>query len=276
MQRDDDHKGLAHHLGVMTAAMDRRRLLRLLGAASLVPLVGCGGGDDDDTAGVDSGNSGADSGEGGACTVIPQETAGPYPGDGSNGPDALALDGIVRSDIRSSVGDASGTAEGVPLTVTLTLVDTGASCAPLAGYAIYIWHCDRSGNYSMYTGDAVGENYLRGVQETDSDGVVTFATIFPGCYSGRWPHIHFEVYPSLAAAASGSSVANTSQLALPEDVCAEVYTAAGYEASVGNLSQISLTSDNVFSDDGGVKQIAAVTGSVAAGYTASLTVGSAG
>jgi protocatechuate 3,4-dioxygenase beta subunit len=38
------------------------------------------------------------------------------------------------------------------------------------------------------------ESYLRGVQVTDSNGQVTFTTIYPACYSGRWPHIHFEVF----------------------------------------------------------------------------------
>lgn len=71
---------------------------------------------------------------------------------------------------------------------------------PLAGYAIYLWHCNRDGGYSMYSSGITAENYLRGVQVTDSNGEVTFSTIFPGCYSGRWPHIHFEVYASLDAA----------------------------------------------------------------------------
>lgn len=81
---------------------------------------------------------------------------------------------------------------------------------PIAGYAVYIWHCDRAGNYWMYSAAAASENYLRGVQETAEDGTVTFTTIFPACYSGRWPHIHFEVYPSLGVASSGASKVATS------------------------------------------------------------------
>ena len=103
----------------------------------------------------------------------------------------------------------------------------------LAGAAVYVWHCDRDGEYSMYS-DAVGdENYLRGVQEADEDGVVEFTSIFPACYAGRWPHIHFEVYPSLAEATSAGSKLRTSQIAIPQDVCEEVYGGAeGYEQSV--------------------------------------------
>lgn len=129
---------------------------------------------------------------------IPQETAGPYPGDGSNGPNVLEASGVVRRDITSSFGTGSATAEGVPLTFTLTLLDNANGCVPLAGAAVYAWHCDRDGKYSMYDSGLAGENYLRGVQEADSNGQVTFSSIFPGAYSGRWPHIHFEVFESMS------------------------------------------------------------------------------
>ena len=121
----------------------------------------------------------------------------------------------MRSDIRSSIGSASGTAEGVPLTFELTVTDTAAGCAPLAGAAVYLWHCDREGGYSMYSEGVEDENYLRGVQETDADGKLTFTSIFPACYSGRWPHVHFEVYASVADATGGGEPIATSQLALP-------------------------------------------------------------
>jgi len=163
----------------------------------------------------------------------------------------------------------SGAADGVPLSITLKIVDA-KSCAVKAGYAVYIWHCDRNGNYSMYT--AADQNYLRGVQETDADGAVTFKSIFPGCYSGRWPHIHFEVFESLEAATAASGKVATSQLALPKAPCDEVYATTGYESSVRNLSQISLATDNVFSD-GATTETPTVTGNVNAGYAASLTVG---
>ena len=57
-----------------------------------------------------------------------------------------------------------------------------------------MWHCDRLGRYSLYGAGVTNQNYLRGTQEADASGNVTFTSIFPGCYSGRWPHIHFEVY----------------------------------------------------------------------------------
>ena len=185
----------------------------------------------------------------------------------------LTLSGIVRSDIRSSVGGLSGTAAGVPMTVTLKLLNTASSCASLAGYAIYLWHCTQDGNYSLYSSSSINQNYLRGVQVSDSNGEVAFTTIFPGCYSGRWPHIHFEVYPSLAVATSSNDV-KTSQLAMPASACSQVYgVASGYGASVANFAAASLATDNVFSDDSAASQLATVTGDATNGFAATLTVG---
>ncbi|MDT7709370.1 MAG: hypothetical protein QOG20_4977 [Pseudonocardiales bacterium] len=116
------------------------------------------------------------------------------------------------------------------------------------------------------------QNYLRGVQQTDASGQVAFTSIFPAAYSGRWPHIHFEVYRSVADATSSGNAITTSQIALPEAVCDEVYATDGYSASVTNMSRTSLTSDNVFGDDAGVQQIAAMSGTVGAGLVAALTV----
>jgi len=207
------------------------------------------------------------------CGVeIPQETAGPYPGDGSNGPNVLEASGVVRRDITSSFGTASAKAEGVPLTFTLTLLDNANGCSPLAGAAVYAWHCDRDGKYSMYDSSLKNENYLRGVQEADANGQVTFTSIFPAAYSGRWPHIHFEVFESMNNATAAGQVLAVSQIALPQAACDDVYATPGYERSVTNMTRTTLSSDNVFGDDGGIYQLATMTGSAAEGYTAGLNV----
>ena len=65
----------------------------------------------------------------------------------------------------------------------------------------------------------------------------------------------------------------TSQLALPKEACDAVYATTGYESSARNLGGVTLTSDNVFGDDGGIFQIATVSGDVTKGYTAALAVG---
>src|SRR5205823_6254226 len=157
-------------------------------------------------------------------------------------------DGIVRRDITSSFGSASGTADGVPTTVQLTITNVAKGGAPYAGAAVYIWHCDQQGRYSLYSQGATTQNYLRGVQEAGADGKVTFTTIFPGAYAGRWPHMHFEVYPSLAEATKAGSTVATSQLALPEATCNAVYATSGYEQSLTNMKTTSLARDMVFSD----------------------------
>ncbi|MCS0498465.1 intradiol ring-cleavage dioxygenase [Protaetiibacter mangrovi] len=202
---------------------------------------------------------------------IPEETAGPYPGDGSNGPDVLEESGIVRSDIRSSI-DGGATAVGVPLVFTLALADMLNDDAPFEGLAVYVWHCDAQGGYSMYSEGLEDETYLRGVQVTGADGTVTFTSIYPGCYTGRWPHIHFEVYPDTSSIADSSTAIATSQLAFPQDACELVYADDRYSGSAQNLAGVSLATDNVFGDDGGALQLATLTGDPAAGYTATLPV----
>lgn len=276
-----DH-GLQHDLTTLAATLaKRRRALRWLAGAGTLALIGCGGGGDGATTSSSGTSTGTTTGTGTTttgCSLIPEETAGPYPGDGSNSSNgsianALTLSGIVRSDIRASIAGASGVAAGVPLTVQIELVNTNGACADLSGYAIYLWHCTADGKYSMYSSGVTGENYLRGVQETGSDGVASFTTIFPGCYSGRMPHMHFEVYRSLSTTLSYTNKLRTSQIAFPTDVCSTVYNgASGYSASVSNLAAISFSTDNVFSD-GVTTQLAAVSGSVSAGYLATLTVG---
>lgn len=206
---------------------------------------------------------------------VPEETSGPFPADGSDGRNILVQSGIVRSDITSSFGGATGVAKGVPTTIAITLLNQdGGKTSPLKGAAIYVWHCDAKGRYSIYDPYLAHQNYLRGLQVTDRKGRVTFRSIFPAAYSGRWPHIHFEVYTSMATATSGNNDVKTSQLALPAATCQQVYgVASGYDDSVSNFAQVSLASDNIFGDDNATLQLASVEGSVSAGFTATLTVG---
>lgn len=285
--------GLIHDLkSIQNQAMQanhaRRQALRWLGTAgalgiggsSLLTLQGCGGGGDAANSNNSTTTTTTDSLSGAvtSCSVAPEETQGPYPGDGSNTANGsianvLMLSGIVRQDIRTSVGSASGTADGVPLSMQIKLVSTNNSCAGLEGYAVYLWHCTRDGKYSIYSSGATTENYLRGVQATDSNGIATFTTIFPGCYSGRMPHMHFEVYRSLNTATSYSNKLKTSQLAFPVATCQDVYNnASGYSASVNNLTSISFASDNVFSD-GYSTELVSITGDVNQGYVATIVIG---
>ena len=231
----DHDRGLEFDVRTLVA---RRSALGLLGGAGLAALAGC----TDGSSGAGAGSSAATSGSTGASaspsvtasgtasgaasavdTQVPAETAGPFPGDGSNGQDVLDDTGIVRTDLRSSIGTSTTTATGVPLTVNLTVLDSAAGYGAMPGVAVYVWHCDAQGRYSMYSSGVEDENYLRGVQPTDASGTATFTTVFPGCYPGRWPHIHFEVYRSTAEATSAGQIVRTSQLALPAAASEAVY-----------------------------------------------------
>jgi protocatechuate 3,4-dioxygenase beta subunit len=246
-------------LGFDLATLGRRRLLRALGLGAVaVGAAACGA--------PSAASAATSAGE------IPDETAGPYPGDGSNGPNVLAESGIVRSDIPSSFGSASGTAEGVPMTLELTLTDIAGGGKPFAGAAVYVWHCTREGEYSLYSPNVQDENFLRGVQIADTVGKVRFTSVFPGCYAGRWPHVHFEVYPDQAGIADAANAIATSQVALPQPACEQVYAQRGYQASVANLARLSLASDNVFGDDSAARQLATVDGDVTSGYAVALPV----
>lgn len=289
-EEHDDHGGLHRDI---PALVGRRDMLRMMGGLSLAGLLAaCGVGESSDsTAGsATTTTAGATTTTAGAATTsaaatastieatetvgaaageeIPDETAGPYPADGSNGPNVLDDEGIVRPDLTTSIGGSSGVADGIPVAFNLSLVEAATGSA-LAGAVVYLWHCTADGRYSIY--EIEDENYLRGVQVADDAGRITFTSIFPGCYAGRWPHAHFEVYSSFEDATAGSGAVKTSQLALPQADCEAVYVDGRYGNSASNLSRLSLETDNVFAD-GWTDQLATVSGSVSSGYTASLLV----
>lgn len=272
---DDHDRGLPHDLGTL---IERRRALAWLGSAGLVTFLGACG--DEPFFGRAEAEVTATGADGSQCVVHPQETVGPYPADGSNrahGMLANVLDksGIVRADMRPSLDPAQAVALGMPLELTLMLVDAGRACAPLAGHAIYLWHCDAVGRYSIY--DLPEATYLRAVGVTDATGKATFTTIFPGCYPGRYPHMHFEVYPSLAKATSYANRILTSQIAMPEDVCHAVYQGgADYRESITHFARSPLARDGIFANNT-PKQLAAqtpsLTGDVVGGYRGGVVIG---
>ncbi|HUR79035.1 MAG TPA: hypothetical protein VMZ22_13890 [Acidimicrobiales bacterium] len=293
MHTADEHDlGLLHDLEVMrnrrlaaVRRLNRRAALRVLGAAGAgMVLVACGGDRHDEgnatemTDGESTPTGGAASAStteaaaaaGSSAQRAPTETAGPFPADGTNGPNVLVDAAVLRSDLTKSFGQYSGTASGVPLTVRLKVVRAGSGAA-YAGAALYLWHCDAAGRYSLYSEGATDQNYCRGVQRADGAGAMTFKTVFPGCYAGRWPHFHYEVFPSLSAL-SAANRQLTSQIALPENACAAVYRDDdAYPDSARNLQGVSLQTDGVFRDSY-QSQLGAVTGSAPSGYTMTYTV----
>lgn len=255
-QRHDHDLGFSHDLPRL---IGRRRLLALMGGVGALALSGL------PAAGLD-------------CVALPWETSGPYPADGTNVRDgqvvnALVENGIIRSDLRRSFGALSREADGVQLDLELTLLDADG-CTPLVNHAIYLWHCDADGHYSLY--DVTDANYLRGVGVSDAEGKVKFTTIFPACYDGRWPHMHFEIFETLDDAVSGEAAVLTAQIAMPQDEAATLYGAdTRYAASLERLGRVSLATDNVFGDnteDELAQETLQLTGDMELGYRGRVTI----
>lgn len=241
--------------------MERRRFLAALatGLGGAV-LAGCGS-----RAEAQDGN----------CPVTPTEIRGPFPADGVGGRDrsinVLELDGIVRRDITSSFAGMNGRAQGVPMEIELDLVRSADGCPVLASHAIYLWQCDASGDYSLYNNREV--NYLRGLQAADASGVARFESIVPGCYGGRAPHLHLEVFSSAEAAMAGERAVLVSQLGLPEEPSATVYAdRATYGESLRNLERWPPSRDWAFRGEEKSMLILGMSGDPQTGYTAKATV----
>lgn len=265
-EEDLEDQGLSFDIAT---AVTRRGALGVLGGGAVAAvLAACSSGG----AGASGGGGASDGGgtSGSALEEMPGETAGPYPGDGSNGPDVLETSGVERSDITTSI-DSDTIAEGVPLEISLTLLDMAGGDVPMAGAAVYLWQCDAAGRYSMYTEGVEEETYLRGVQITDSAGKVTFTSVVPGCYAGRWPHLHFEVFPDADSIVDAGNAILTSQIALPQDACDEVYALTEYDGSAENLAQLTLETDGIFSDSY-QQQLAVLSGDSTSGYAFSIDV----
>jgi len=245
-------------------AVQRREFVAALGLGSAVALgavgfAGCNGSggssDSGSSTATTTDSSGTTDTTDGSCTLIPEETQGPYPLDLSSNSD------YFRSDITEGK-------TGVPLTLTLRLVNVGLECAPIANARVDIWHCDKDGVYSGYSQpgiSTIGETFCRGIQLSDASGVVTFKTIYPGWYNGRITHIHFQVYLN-------SGLIATSQIAFPQDVTGDVYDSDLYDDHGQNASVTSFARDNVFSD-GTQYQMATMAGDIDSGYAAELVVG---
>lgn len=277
MNTHDSHdQGLRRDLDrLLESGLTRRRWLGLIAAGGgAAALAACSRSNAVPSTGTD--------GAGGHCVQAADETAGPFPSDGSNRvagvvSNTLAEAGVVRRDIRPSFGLSSNVAPGVALDLSLRLVDVKNGCSPLAGHALYLWQCDAGGRYSLYNDGVEGENYLRGVQLSDADGALSFRTIVPGCYRGRFPHLHYEVFPSLETTLDRDAALLTSQMAVPREACAATYAAdASYADSLGSFSRMTLENDGIF-DDNAPEQLAAMTielsGEPGVGYAGSIVVG---
>nr|WP_254184332.1 3,4-dioxygenase subunit beta [Micrococcus luteus] len=277
---DVEDQGAAFDVGTLVS---RRNALGIFGAgAGALVLAACGvqegassssgstSASASSSSPAASSSSAASASPSATLTEMVTENARPYPGGGSNGPDVLDASGIERSDLTTSI-DTGTAAEGVPLRVTMNVIDMANGDAAMTGAAVYLWHADAQGRYSMYSDGITEETYLRGVQVVGDDGTVTFTTVWPGCYDGRWPHLHFEVFPDKASITDATNNVLTSQIAMPEEQSAQVYATSAYDGSTENFADVSLETDNVFSD-GYETQLPQITGSVEKGFAITIDV----
>jgi protocatechuate 3,4-dioxygenase beta subunit len=233
--------------------IDRRAALRWLGVIGLGTVAvacsdggGSGGnassgtGADADTAPRPSGGTATNA----SCVLTPEMTEGPYFVDGD----------AMRSDITEG-------RPGAPLTLRLSVVDA-TGCQPVEGAAVDIWHADASGDYSAFGRSGPGTTFLRGIQETDADGVATFRTIYPGWYQGRAVHVHVKV-------SVGGSRVHTGQLFFADDVSGTVFAAKPYAARGDGW--VRNADDSIFAD-GGDRSIVGLEQADGA-YSGSLTMG---
>lgn len=250
---DDSHRSDAPQLP------GRREALGTLGALSAVPLMGLAGPAQAESIWAEQYDA-FDYSAARSCALIPKETAGPYPLTS-----VLDDDDMMRRDVTEG-------RPGVPLTLTLKLVNVNKACAPISNAAVYIWCTDKDGVYSGYQQpghDTRGQTFMRGIQISNSKGAVHFDMIYPGWYPGRITHVHFQVFLN---ADTGHTATATSQLAFPQSVTKAVYDSPLYAAKGQNTSVPDFAHDGVFSD-GVSLQMAKMKGSVDLGYSAKLMVG---
>lgn len=193
------------------------------------------------------------------CVVRPAQTEGPYFVDTR----------LNRQDIRSDPTDGS-VKPGVPLQLALRVsrVD-GATCAPLAGAMVDIWHCDASGIYSDAHDpqfDTRGRQYLRGFQITDAGGEVRFTTIYPGWYAGRTVHVHFKIRVGEPGARPREF---TSQLYFDDAITDRVLAQAPYRVDTKRRDRNA--GDGIYRRGG--EQLLLALRPEGAGYAASFDIG---
>lgn len=198
----------------------------------------------------------------------------PYPGEQLLQPGGASLaniwsaSGLLRHDIRPNLSGDGLAAAGLRMDLTMTLLAAGYAQTPIRNAAVYVWHSDAQGEYSVYgRNDA---DYLRGIGITDASGRVSFTTIYPGTYRGREPHIHFEIYPSLDAVRKASACILRSRILFPEATTREIY-----KSNLVYRPSLKLFDELVFGRPGAASptaRTALVSGTAKAGVRASISV----
>ncbi|RMZ85012.1 hypothetical protein DV738_g301, partial [Chaetothyriales sp. CBS 135597] len=170
------------------------------------------------------------------CTLQPDVTQGPYYVSGE----------YIRQDIREDQ-------EGVPVYLDLQIIDT-STCEPVSDLYFDLWHANATGVYSGIVASGNGDSsdtsnidttFLRGIQQTDSDGIVQFITIVPGHYTSRAPHIHILSHSpdsitvldnGTLSTADGTTASHVGQLFFDQDLLTEVGEISPYTENTQDLT----------------------------------------
>ena len=179
------------------------------------------------------------------CVLTPELTEGPYYIAGEK----------VRRDIRDGH-------PGTLLTLRLTVLNA-ATCKPIKGAAVDIWHADAAGVYSGFGSGAGSRTFMRGIQRTDKSGVAVFTTVYPGWYQGRAVHIHVKVHV-------GGNVVHTGQLYFPDSLTDSVYRRAPYSSRPNRTTR---NADDMIFGSGGARSMLKVKRSHSGLYVATITMG---
>jgi protocatechuate 3,4-dioxygenase beta subunit len=225
----------AVNTGMMTSLFSRRRVLAGLATVAASPVFA------------------AD--RPGACRLTPQTVEGPFYVDPA----------LVREDITEG-------RPGVALRLALQVVDANG-CRPVEGARVDVWHADAAGWYSGHDGQGDGrdvstrgQTFLRGTQFADAGGGVAFATLYPGWYAGRTPHIHFKVFLDHASVLTG-------QLYFPDALSEFIYREVAAYGRGGRTRDTSNRTDGVLAGSGGGFDSFCSIREDATGYLASLVIG---
>jgi len=233
----------------------RRQAIEVLGAAGVISLIGCGGGT---ASSATAGSGSASASTSASCVLTPDLTVGPY----------FVDEKINRSDLTTNTTDTN-VLNATPLSLTLTIQQySSTGCSPLQGAQVDIWHADAAGVYSDESSEGTSaQTYLRGYQITNSTGVVSFQTIFPGWYSGRTIHVHVMVrtFDSSGAVA----FAFTTQLFFDQALINAISSTVAPYSSRG-LPNTTNADDNIYNS---VTQLTLAAATSGGGYTGSVALG---
>lgn len=140
---------------------------------------------------------------------------------------------LIRKDIRESQ-------PGIDLLLDIQITNVN-TCKPMPGVYVDFWNANSTGVYSgKEVEGTAGLTYQRGLQASDSNGIVQVLTSFPGFYSGRAQHLHVKAHVNGTVAENntfvGGSVVHTGQLFFAQSTLDVVNTIFPYTEDPNDIT----------------------------------------